>query len=243
MAVQKKNFLQGRLYLIPVPIGGDDFRAVIPDKVISITLTLRYFVVENIRSARRYLRLIDKTFPLDDVSFAVLDEHSCYKDITGYLDAAVDGFDIGLMSEAGIPGIADPGAELIRLAHRKGIEVIPLAGPSSVFLALAASGLNGQNFRFNGYLPVKEDALRAKIREMEKRSAGGETQIFMEAPYRNRRLLKNLVETCSGETFLCIACDITLSGGKVVTRKIKEWEKNIPEINDHPSVFLLQTLI
>jgi len=231
--------LAGNLYLIPVPIGGDNFRDTIPENVIAITLSLRYFIVENIRSARRYLRLIDRSFPVDSTRFFQLDEHTPESEISSFLEPLSNGHDTGLMSEAGIPGIADPGAGLIRLAHKMNIKVIPLSGPSSVFLALAASGLNGQKFTFHGYLPVKDDRLKARIRELEKLSAGGETQIFMETPYRAGRLLTYLLETCNSGTHLCIAADITLPTEQILTRKISEWRKNIPDFKDRLIVFLL----
>ncbi|HOU97200.1 MAG TPA: SAM-dependent methyltransferase, partial [Bacteroidales bacterium] len=156
-----------------------------------------------------------------------------------FLDYTLKGIDTGLMSEAGIPGIADPGANLVRLAHTKNIKVVPLSGPSSIILALSASGLNGQNFTFHGYLPVKKDALALKIHEIEKRSAKGETQIFMEAPYRNERLFEYLISACNPDTKLCIAADITLTSEEITTQTISEWKNKSPQLKNRLIIFLL----
>jgi len=224
-----------------VPIGSDNFRKAIPDEVIGITLSLRYFIVEKVRSARRYLKLLDRNFPVDEAIFFTLDENTPTEDYSDFLQPLMEGNNAGLMSEAGIPCIADPGSGFVRLAHQKGIKVIPLPGPSSIYLALAASGLNGQRFVFNGYLPVKEESLKKKLKELEIRSMGGETQIFMEAPYRANRMLKYILETCRSSTDLCIAVDITLLSERIETKKISEWKNNIPDLNDHLVIFLLQS--
>jgi 16S rRNA (cytidine1402-2'-O)-methyltransferase len=232
--------MAGSIYLIPVTLGGDDFQKVIPDKVLALTRRLRYFIVEDVRSARRFLRLIDKGFPIDDTVFLELNEHTGESDISDYLDPALKGSDIGIMSEAGLPGIADPGARVIALAHRKGITVIPLAGPSSIVLALISSGFNGQNFSFNGYLPVRPQEKTARIRELEKKAREGYAQIFMETPYRSQKLFESLLDTCNNETMLCIASDITLPTEFIKSLKISEWKKNIPGLNGKLAVFVLQ---
>lgn len=232
--------MKGRIYLIPVTLGGDDFLKVIPEKVISITKELRFFIVEDLRSARRFLRLIDKSFPIDDTVFFELNEHTGKSDISEYLEPAKKGNNIGLMSEAGLPGIADPGAKIVTLAHENGIEVTPLSGPSSIILALIASGLNGQNFTFNGYLPVKPAEKSTKLRELERKAVDGCAQIFMETPYRNQKLLETIVSTCQNETRLCIAVDITLPTETIKTKKISEWKRDLPSINDRLVVFVMQ---
>jgi 16S rRNA (cytidine1402-2'-O)-methyltransferase len=181
--------VKGNIFLIPVTLGGNDFRRVIPEKVLDLTISLRFFVVENIRSARRYLRLIDKTFPIDECVFLELNEHTGDNEINEILEPVMNGNDIGLMSEAGLPGIADPGTKLLEEAHRRNINVIPHSGPSSIILALISAGMNGQNFTFNGYLPVKPGERDSKLREIEKRSKSGEAQIFMETPYRAQKML------------------------------------------------------
>jgi 16S rRNA (cytidine1402-2'-O)-methyltransferase len=238
--MNNQSNVRGRIYLIPVTLGGDDFLKVIPEKVNIITRQLRFFIVEDIRSARRFLRLIDKTFPIDDTVFFELNEHTGESDITDYLEPAMKGSDIGLMSEAGLPGIADPGARIVALAHQKHIIVTPLSGPSSIILALISSGLNGQNFTFNGYLPVKPAERAARLRELEKKSGEGCAQIFMETPYRNQKLLETIISTCHNETKLCIAADITLPTESIRTMKISEWKKDLPSINDRLVVFVMQ---
>ncbi len=232
--------MKGRIYLIPVTLGGDDFLKVIPEKVISLTRLIRYFIVEDIRSARRYLRLIDKEFPINDTIFLELNEHTNDLDIEHYLDPVESGFDIGIMSEAGLPGIADPGARIIAQAHQKKITVTPLSGPSSIIMALISSGLNGQNFTFNGYLPVKPVERSAKLRDLEKRSRDGYAQIFIETPYRNQKMLDSIIATCHNDTKLCIAADITLPSESIRTMKISEWKLKCPPINNKLVVFVLQ---
>lgn len=232
--------MSGRIYLIPVTLGGDDFLKVIPEKVISLTRLLRFFIVEDIRSARRFLRLIDKEFPINDTVFFELNEHTGESDISSYLEPVLNGSDIGIMSEAGLPGIADPGARIIALAHRKKITVTPLSGPSSIILALISSGLNGQNFTFNGYLPVKPAERTTKLRELEKKAGEGYAQIFMETPYRNQKMLESILSTCQNNTMLCIAADITLFTESIRTMKISEWKKHIPSLTDRLVIFVLQ---
>jgi 16S rRNA (cytidine1402-2'-O)-methyltransferase len=230
----------GRIYLIPVTLGGTDFLKVIPEKVISLTRNLRFFIVEDIRSARRFLRLIDKEFPINDTVFFELNEHTPVTDIEQYLDPVMNGSDIGIMSEAGLPGIADPGARIISLAHKKKITVTPLSGPSSIILALISSGLNGQNFTFHGYLPIKPDERSVKLRELEKNADKGYAQIFMETPYRSQKMLQSITGTCRNDTMLCIASDITLPSESIRTMKISEWKIDFPDLNNKLVVFVIQ---
>lgn len=230
----------GNIYLIPVTLGDSDYSKVIPEKVLAITRELRAFVVEDLRSARRFLRLIDKDFPIDKTTFHELNEHTNESEISHFLEPVLKGKDLGIMSEAGLPGIADPGAKLISYAHRKKVRIIPLSGPSSIIMALISSGMNGQKFTFNGYLPVKPDERASRLRELEKKSRNGYSQIFMETPYRNQRMLESILTTCNNDTMLCIAADITQPGESIRTMKISEWKKNIPQINDHLVIFILQ---
>jgi 16S rRNA (cytidine1402-2'-O)-methyltransferase len=232
--------MSGKIYLIPVTLGGDDFLKVIPDKVLSLTRELRYFIVEDIRSARRYLRLIDKQFPIDDAHFFELNEHTGEEDISHYLEPAINGFDIGVISEAGLPGIADPGARIVALAHRMKLTVSPLSGPSSIILALISSGLNGQAFTFNGYLPVRPDERSARLKEIEKRAGEGYAQIFMETPYRNQKMFESIISVCRGDTMLTVASELTLPSESVRTMKISEWKKEHPELKDKLVVYVLQ---
>ncbi len=230
--------MKGKIYLIPVTLGGDDFQKVIPEKVVSLTRQLRHFIVEDIRSARRFLRLIDREFPIDETVFFVLNEHTPDSEISDYLDPVQKGFNIGIMSEAGLPCIADPGAKIVALAHLKKIEVTPLSGPSSIILALISSGLTGQNFTFNGYLPVKPAERVTKLLELEKKSKDGVSQIFMETPYRNQRMLESVLESCHADLKLCIAADITLQSESIKTKSISEWRNEIPQLKDKMVIFI-----
>ena len=232
--------MNGKIYLIPVTLGGDDFLKVIPEKVISLTKSLRFFIVEDLRSARRFLRLIDKEFPINNTVFFELNEHTGETDIAHYLEPILKGFDIGVMSEAGLPGIADPGARIVALAHQKKITVTPLSGPSSIILALISSGLNGQNFTFNGYLPIKPAERAAKIRDLENKAGEGFAQIFMETPYRNQKLFETIIATCHNDTKLCIASDVTLPSESIRTMSISEWKRDLPLLNDRLVVFVMQ---
>lgn len=231
--------VRGSIYLIPVTLGGDDYRMVIPENVITTTKRLRFFIVENIRNARRHLRLIDKWFPIDDTIFYEMNEHTAPSSIAGYLDPLFEGHDMGIMSDSGLPGIADPGAQIIELAHKNNIKVIPLAGPSSIIMALIASGLNGQNFCFNGYLPVKQAERNARLRELEKKSDSGYTQIFMETPYRNQKVFESIMATCHPDKKLCIASDITLKAESIRTMKISAWKKKNPILRGKPVIFVM----
>lgn len=234
------NFMQGRIFLIPVTLGDENPETVIPAYVIKTTCRIRHFVVENTRSARRYLRLIDKSFPIDDSTFTELNEHTTNKEIDELLNPVKEGFDIGIMSEAGLPGIADPGARLVALAHQQSIKIVPLTGPSSIVLALIASGMNGQAFTFNGYLPVKPAEREKSLKEIERKASSGVAQIFMETPYRNQQLLESVLQVCKPNTRLCIATDITLETESIITRAVSEWKRSVPEIRNRPSIFIIQ---
>jgi 16S rRNA (cytidine1402-2'-O)-methyltransferase len=232
--------VSGKIFLIPVTLGGSDFRHVIPEQVLKQTLSLRFFVVENIRTARRYLRTLDKNFPIDESVFFELNEHTSDSEISNFLEPVANGNDIGLMSEAGLPGIADPGSNLLSAAHARNIRIIPQSGPSSIILALISAGLNGQNFTFNGYLPVKPAERVAKIKEIEKRSKAGESQIFMETPYRAQKMLDSILSVCNSGTKLCIAADITLPTEFIKTKRISEWKKEVLNLNDRLIIFIIQ---
>lgn len=232
--------MKGKLYLVPVTLGDEDFQNVIPEKVLEIIRGLRFFIVEDLRSARRFLRLIDKKFPIDDTAFLELSEHTADPEYEHYLDAAENGSDIGLLSEAGLPCIADPGSKIVLMAHKKKIRVTPLTGPSSIILALISSGLNGQSFTFNGYLPIKPAELTPKIKEIEKKAAQGYSQVFMETPYRAQKLFDILVALCNNDTKLCIAENITLPDESIRTMTIGQWKKNQPALEDRLVVFVLQ---
>jgi 16S rRNA (cytidine1402-2'-O)-methyltransferase len=230
---------KGTIYLIPVTLGDSDYTKTIPEYAVEITRRLRFFTVEEIRSARRYLRLIDRLFPINDTIFFELNEHSKAEEVSELLKPVLEGNDMGIMSEAGLPGIADPGSVLVKAAHKKDIRVVPLSGPSSILLSLTASGMNGQNFRFHGYLPVKPDQRNNSLRETEKAALTGETQIFIETPYRAQKMFESIIAICQSETLLCIASDITLSTEMIRTLKVSDWKKENIELSGRLVVFLL----
>jgi 16S rRNA (cytidine1402-2'-O)-methyltransferase len=230
----------GALYLIPTTLGESDTTRVIPNDVSEIVRGITYFIVENIRTARRYLRKLDSQFNIDELQFFELNQHTDSRIIKEYLNPVALGFDVGIISEAGCPGIADPGAEVVKFAHQLKIRVIPLVGPSSILLSLMASGMNGQNFAFIGYIPVKQTERVKAIKEIEKRSLiENQTQIFIEAPYRNTPLINDLITTLNDQTRLCIACDLTLETEYIMTQLIAQWKKGIPDINKRPAIFLI----
>lgn len=229
------------LYLIPTTLGSDDFGRCIPEHVASVTRGLRHFIVEDVRTARRYLSKLKMSVPIEELSFYELNEHTKPEELAALLQPLQNGNDVGLMSEAGVPAIADPGKDVVRIAHQKGIKVAPLVGPSSILLALMASGLNGQSFAFNGYLPVKDQERAQRIRTLEKRSAQeNQAQVFIEAPYRNAKLFEAFLATCNGNTMLCVAVNLTLDDELVQTLSIAEWKKMKLDINKKPCIFIMQ---
>ncbi len=232
--------MKGQLYLLPNTLGESPIDYNLPKDVIEIIKSLRYFVVENIRSARRFLKRVDKEIDIDSLIFFVLDKHTKPNDIPSFLRPLHDGKNLGMLSEAGCPGVADPGADIAKLAHEQNIQVVPLVGPSSILLSVMASGLNGQSFAFHGYLPVKKGEAPKAIKDLEERSRKeNQTQLFIEAPYRNMRMLQDIVQTCSSKTRLCIACDITLETEYIVTKTIAQWKGKLPDINKRPAMFLI----
>ena len=232
--------MAGTLYLIPVTLGDSPVEHVIPAYVLELLDRLDHFIVEDLRSARRYLKRAGVANTIDDLSFYLLNEHTDDHAMNELLAVLTVGNDAGMLSEAGVPAVADPGSELVALAHRHGIRVIPLAGPSSILMALMASGMNGQSFRFHGYLPVKKPQRLNSLRKIEKIALEtGETQIFMETPYRNMSLVGDIVSTCRDHTLLCIAADISLVTETIKTKTVREWKGKLPDIHKRPAVFLL----
>ncbi|MCK5136967.1 MAG: SAM-dependent methyltransferase [Bacteroidales bacterium] len=232
--------MKGVLYLVPNTLGNPDTTCTIPAGVTEKVRGIRVYIVENLRNARRYLKKLDREIDIDQLVFHELNEHTSSEEIPTFLREAMQGSDTAIISEAGVPGVADPGAVVVRLAHELGIRVVPLTGPSSILLSLMGSGLNGQMFTFHGYLPVKRPERIRKIRELEQEiRRKGETQIFMEAPYRNDALLTDILETCDPATLLCIAADITLDSEFIHTRRVKEWKKKKPALHKRPVIFLL----
>lgn len=231
----------GTLYLVPVTLGDDNITSVLPPDVVSIAQKLDVFIVESEKSARHFLSTIKTLKPVRELSLNLLNEHTDDKDVSALLKPLLAGQDVGLMSDAGCPGVADPGAKLVALAHQKNIRVIPFVGPSSILLSLMASGLNGQQFAFLGYLPVDKQARNLRLKEIEKRSlTHKETQIFIETPYRNQHMLEAILSTCHSNTKLCIACDISLNTEMIATKTIASWKHSpMPDLHKRPTVFLL----
>lgn len=227
------------LYLVPNTLGNNNINYTIPNEVISIIKNLKVFFSENPTNTMSLLKAIDKNIDLNSIDFFELNEHTDVREIYEY-SKKLGRYDIGIISEAGCPGIADPGAEIVKIAHQKGIKVIPLTGPSSILLALIGSGLNGQNFSFNGYLPVKPQIRKKEIRKLEQNSnKENRTQIFIETPYRNIKLFEELLETLNPATSLCVASNITLDTECIITKKIEEWRQSpTPSIHKIPAIFL-----
>lgn len=233
--------MTGKLYLVPAPISETDIAWVLPAAVQQCVAGISHFIVEHPKTARQFLKQLNCKYPLQELNMQTLNEHTQAKDLLALLDPILAGHDVGLLSEAGCPAVADPGAELVRLAHTKNIPVVPLVGSSSILLALMASGLNGQRFAFHGYLPVESAARASKIIELEKISINlKQTQIFIETPYRNQKLLEQLVKVCNDSTDLCIAADVTSVREAIATKSIKVWRHSLPDINKIPAIFLLQ---
>ena len=232
--------MKATLYLIPVPLGDTPLERVLPSYNREVILSLKHFIVENIRTARRFLKKTEPSIVIDDLVFTELNEHSSAEDVSGMLSVMEKGESVGVMSEAGCPAVADPGADVVAIAQRKGYDVVPLVGPSSILMALMASGFNGQSFAFHGYLPVEAPKRSERIKAFESRMyAENETQIFIETPYRNNKLFDEFVRVCRPSTLLCVAIDITCEGEFIRTRTVKEWAKKIPDLNKKPAIFLI----
>ena len=225
---------------MPNTLGNPDTAETIPEGIKGKVNGISLFIVENLRNARRYLKSLNREIHIDSLTFFELNEHTPVEEIPSFLERVEKGMDAAIISEAGVPGVADPGAAVVRMAHEKGIRVVPLTGPSSILLALMASGLNGQSFCFHGYLPVKKPDRIRKIREIEQTAVRkGETQLFIEAPYRNDPLLSDILETCHPSTLLCIAADITMESEFIFTKTITAWKKKKPALHKRPVLFLI----
>ena len=231
---------KGNLYLIPSPLGDNDPAEVIPVPVLKSLENFKTFVVEEIRTARRYLSKAGLKGRIEGLEFYELNEHTDTATVEGYLKLFDNGNDVALISEAGLPAVADPGAQLVALAHRHGIKVIPAVGPSSLMLALMSSGLNGQSFAFVGYIPAKTDERRSKLRLLEKVSGQlKQTQILIETPYRNDSLFADMLSVCAPATRICVAANITMPDAYIRTLKVSEWKKEGLTIGKRPCVFLI----
>lgn len=234
---------KGRLYLIPSPLGDNDPAEVIPSPVLESLKDFKVFVVEEVRTARRYLSKAGLKGKIGELTFHELNEHTNPAVIEGYLALFDGGNDVALISEAGLPAVADPGAQLVALAHRNGIEVVPAVGPSSLMLALMSSGLNGQSFAFCGYIPAKTDERRSKLRTLEKVSGQlHQTQILIETPYRNDSLFNDILSVCAPSTKVCVAANITMPDAYIRTMKVSQWKKEGLVIGKRPCVFLISAI-
>ena len=232
--------METALYLIPVTLGDTPLNNVLPQYNSEIISGIRHFIVEDVRSARRFLRKVDAQFDIDGSVFYELNKHTSPEAVAGYLKPLQDGKPMGVISEAGCPAVADPGADVVAMAQRKGLKVVPLVGPSSIILSVMASGFNGQSFAFNGYLPIKPDERAKKLRQLEQRIYNeDQTQLFIETPYRNGKMLEDILATCRPQTKLCIAANLTCEDEYVQTRTVKEWRGKVPDLNKIPCIFLL----
>ena len=230
----------GRIYLFPVPMGDTPPAEVLPARNIELLGAVRHFVVENIRSARRFLRAADREFPIDECSFVELSEHTPASAVADMLQPAVEGHDIGVISEAGCPAVADPGADLVAAAQSAGLEVVPPVGPSSIIMSLMGSGFNGQSFAFDGYLPVDTEQRRTRLRSLERdMRSTGRTHIFIETPYRNNRMMADIMASLSRHTRVCVAADITGPRQMVRTLTVGDWTRLHPELDKIPTIFLI----
>lgn len=229
-----------KLYLIPTTLGDTTIERVLPPDLTHLISSISVFIVEDLRTARRFLKKVDPAIVIDNLTFFELNQHTDKKEINHFLEPIKNGQDVGIISEAGCPAVADPGAEVVKIAHTRNIQVVPLVGPSSILLALMASGMSGQNFAFNGYLPIKNPEKSQQIKMLEKRMlAEGQTQIFIETPYRNAQLLDDLLKNCDLQTMLCIAVDITLDSEFILSKPVSYWKTNIPDIQKRPAIFMI----
>lgn len=232
--------MKGKLYLIPSPLGDNDPAEVIPGPTLALLPSIGCYVVEEVRTARRYLSKAGLKGHIAEIEFHELNEHTSQEEVEGFAKLFDNGRDVGLITEAGLPAVADPGSALVALCHRCGIEVVPQVGPSSLMMALMGSGLNGQSFAFIGYLPAKTDERRSAIRQIEKTSQiHRQTQIFIETPYRNDAMMADLLQVLQPSTKLCIAADITLPDAYIKTRRVSEWRRENFIIGKRPCVFLI----
>jgi len=235
-----KKFTMAKLYLVPNILSENDWQNVLPAQVAVVLTNTKHFIVENIRTTRRFMKQVNHEINIDDCTFYELNKYTNLSEIPSYLKPIENGFDVAVVSEAGCPGVADPGAEVVKIAHQKGITVVPLVGPSSILLALMASGLNGQNFAFNGYLPVRPNERTKAIAALEKKARNEQqTQIFIETPYRNNQLIEDVLKTCSGNTLFCIASNITADNEFIQTKTIQAWKNKTPDLHKIPAIFLI----
>ena len=228
------------LYLLPVTLGDTELNTVLPAYNIEIIQGIKHFIVEDVRSARRFLKKVDREFDIDSLSFYPLNKHTSAEDISGYLKPLLAGQSMGVISEAGCPAVADPGADVVAIAQRKNLKVVPLVGPSSIILSVMGSGFNGRSFAFHGYLPIEPGERVKRIKQLEQRIySENQTQLFIETPYRNHKMIDDLLQNCRPQTKLCIAANLTCEGEYIKTRTISEWKGKVPDLSKIPCIFLL----
>lgn len=230
----------GKLYSIPTTLGDNDPLEVLPISVKVAIEKISIFIVENEKTARRFIKRICPEKSQPALKLFLLNKHSDVNELPTFLEACLHGFDIGLISEAGCPGVADPGAEIVKIAHQKNIKVVPLVGPSSILMAIMSSGMNGQSFSFNGYLPIDKGERKNEVKRLERLSyEHDQSQIFIETPYRNNKMLEDLTNYLDNQTNICVACDITLSSEFIKTKTALEWKKNMVDLHKRPTIFII----
>ena len=232
---------QGYLYLIPTRLGDNAPLEVLPISVKKIIEQVDDYIVENEKTARRFIKKISSSKSQSSLNINILNKYTQENELPNFLKACLEGKSVGLLSEAGCPGIADPGADIVKIAHEKNIRVIPLVGPSSILLALMSSGMNGQSFTFNGYLPIDKSERRSALKKLEKQSFDkNQSQIFIETPYRNNKMLEDICSSLGGNTRVCIACDITLPSEYIKTKTVTEWKRETVDLHKRPAIFIIQ---
>ncbi|UOB17697.1 SAM-dependent methyltransferase [Abyssalbus ytuae] len=234
------NNNKGKLYLIPTTLGDIGPLEVLPLSIKRVVESVNYYVAENEKVARRFIKKLSPGKSQSKLNFQLINKYTNAIELQSYLNPCLDGHDVGILSDAGCPGVADPGADVVKLAHEKDIRVIPLVGPSSILLALMASGMNGQSFAFNGYLPIESQERRVEIKKLERLSKDlQQTQIFIETPYRNDKLLEALVQILNKNTMLCVACDLTLPTEFIKTQPVSLWSHYEIDLHKRPAIFLI----
>jgi len=228
------------LYLIPNLLGDTPVEQVLPAYNHEIIMGIRHFIVEDVRTARRFLKLVDRSIDIDQLTFYTLNKHTNPEEVASMLKPLEEGSPMGVISEAGCPAVADPGADVVAIAQRKGLQVVPLVGPSSIILAVMGSGFNGQSFAFNGYLPIEPDERIKTLKKLEQRAyTENQTQLFIETPYRNAKMMADILKACRPQTHLCIAAGLTTKEEYIRTRTIKEWIGHLPQLEKIPCIFLI----
>jgi len=232
---------KGKLYLIPTRLGDNPPLEVLPISIKKIIETIDHYIVENEKSARRFVKRISSSKSQPSLKLQVLNKYTTEAELNTYLNVCLDGISVGLLSEAGCPAIADPGADIVSLAHQMNIQVVPLVGPSSIILALMGSGMNGQSFTFNGYLPIDKGERKSKLKTLERLSFDhNQSQLFIETPYRNMKMLQDLANTLQPNTRVCVACDLTLPTEYIKTKPAKDWKHNKEDLHKRPTIFIIQ---